>query len=301
MSSPPTLQDQFGVVPIADDKEVEIEPGDPWPSTFRGSRYSIVDSRRHGKVVLQWKYRDLVVVVDPPEGLIQRLRDLGKSEGSGKGSIRVTAGGELVTKIHSSEYVNAHKAPVDNGWIPVYLGTIEGESFGFDIELDPDTSQDVPAIWEGFPFNHGEQWTVSHDNRLLWKWQDYRFYSAFEHPELIEAYEQFRQLAGRLYINEFGHVFVNAPLEEVPETRRERLLEMFNEWQQDVKQRGDTAAQRLVNRRLKVTGGGDPEEGHLPLHIGHLSQFDDGLIPRPVVTDESYYVAAARAEEVSGT
>jgi hypothetical protein len=300
MSSPPTVQDTAAVVPISDGQDVEIEPGMPWPSTFRGSRYSIVDSRRHGTEVLQWKYRDLVVVVEPPEGLIPRLRDLGKSEGSGKGSVRITAGGEVITKIHSSEYVHAQEAPVDNGWIPVYLGIIDDEGFGFDIELNPDASQDTPAVWEGFPFNHGERWTVSYDNRLLWKWQDYRFYSAFEHPELIEAYEQYRQFAGRLYINEFGHVFVNAPMEEVPETKKERLLEVFDEWQRDVKRRGDTAAQRLVNRRLKVTGDGDPEEGHLPLYIGHLSQFDDGLIPRPVVTDESYYVAAARAEEVSG-
>jgi hypothetical protein len=40
----------------------------------------------------------------------------------------------------------------------------------------------------------------------------------------------------------------------------------------------------------------DPSEGHLPIHLGHLSQFDGGVVPRPVVDDESYYLAVGEYE-----
>ncbi|MBV0926226.1 hypothetical protein KTS45_18625 [Halomicroarcula limicola] len=292
------LTDETTTVPIADAQDVEIEPGMPWPSAYRGSRYSLVTSREHKQTVFQWKYNDLVAMVDPPTGLLERLSELGKSRGSGKGSVRVTAGGEVLTKIESSEYAYANQAPVDSGWIPVYLGTLDGEP-DFDIQVNPEIEASNVTVWSGFPFNHGERWAVSYDNRLIWKWQDYRFYSAFEHPELIEAYQEFRTTAGRLYINEYGHVFVNVPQQQVPESKKSELAAIHSKWEQKTERQNDTAAQRLVTRRLKVTGGGNPEEGHLPLYIGHLSQFDDGLIPRPVVEDETYYVAAAHGEELS--
>ena len=291
------LIDEPTNVPIDDGQDVQIDPGQPWPAPYRGSRYSIVDSRRRG-TVLQWKYNDLVVHVEPPEGLVDRLESLGKSRGSGKGTIRVTAGREVLTKIHSSSYVHVNQAPVDAGWIPVYLGQLDGD-LDFDIEIDPTVPDRDLWVWGGFPFNHGERWSVSHDGRLVWKWQDYCFYSVFDHSDLVAKYEQYRAIAGRLYINEFGHVYINVPRSEVPPGEEETVEQVFSAWQKDAEQRGDTAAQRLVNRRLKVTGDGDPTEGHLPLYIGHLSEFNDGTVPRPVVTDEEYYVATAREESGS--
>jgi len=285
-------------VPIAGDKDVTLDPGMPWPSAYRGSRYSVVESRRHHQTVLQWKYNDLVVMVEPPANLAETLQELGKSDGTGKGSVRITAGGEVLTKIHSDQYVYANRAPVDSGWIPVYVGMYDGD-YGFDIELDPDLPTEEVDIWSGFPFNHGERWAVSYDDKLIWKWRDYRFESAFDHPELVETYQKYRSTAGRLYINEFGHIYVNVPREEVPDDKATKLADLYTQWEQRVDKNNDVAAQRLVNRRLTVTGDGNAEEGHLPLYIGHLSQFDDGVIPRPVVDDETYYVKAARGEELS--
>lgn len=284
-------------VPIARGEDVRIEPGMPWPSAYRGSQYSVIESRRHKQTVLQWKYKDLVVVVDPPATLEERLQKLGKSQATGRGSVRVTAAGEVLTKIHSDNYENSHRAPVEDGWVPVYVGKLEGD-YGVDIELDPDVQPETVDVWSGFPFKHGESWAVGYDGTLVWKWRDYRFESAFEHPELVEAYESYRTIAGRLYINEFGHIFVNAPRDEVPERKAAEFAEAFANWERAVEQRGDTAAKRLVTRRLKVTGGGDPDDGHLPLYIGHLSEFDDGLIPKPVVDDETYFVAASRGENL---
>lgn len=286
-------------VPISEERDVEIDPGDPYPAPYRGSKYSIVDSRKHDQVVLRWKYNDLVVMIDPPNGLVSQLQEFGKSEGHGRGSIRVTAAGEVLTKIQTDSYINSDKAPVSNGWIPVYLGKLDGE-IGFDIEINPPKLENEADIWGGFPFNHGESWSVGVNDNLIWTWQDYRFESAFDHSELISTYQQYRSTAGRLYINEYEQVFINVPSDQVPASEQKNVTKIYNDWQRRAEQNNRDAARRLVSRRLKITGDGDPGEGHLPLHIGHLSEFDHGIIPRPVVTDKEYFVKAARAEEVSG-
>lgn len=286
-------------VPIADGRHVEIGPGDPYPAPYRGSKYSIVDSKRHNQVVLRWKYNDLVVMIEPPKRLASRLQEFGKSDGHGRGSIRITAAGEVLTKIHSDNYINADKAPVSNGWIPVYVGELDGE-IGFDIEIDPPELEKEADIWGGFSFNHGERWSVGVDDSLIRTWQDYRFESAFDHPDLVSTYQQYRSTAGRLYINEFKQVFINVPSDQVPAPKQDDVTKIYRDWQRRAERNNNNAAQSLVSRRLKVTGDGDPEEGHLPLYIGHLSEFGDGLIPRPVVTDETYFVKTARGEEVYG-
>ena len=291
-----TVRDTATTVPIAGDRDVTITPGQPWPSAYRGSRYSVVDSRKHG-TVLQWAYKGLKVMVPLPDGLVETLRDLGKGPGTGKGSIRITSDGEILTKIHSSGYVNADEASTTEGWIPVYVGELAGE-LEFDIDIDPGDSAETPTVWNGFPFNHGERWAVGANDRLIWKWQDYRFESAFEHPDIVDAYREYRSRPGRLYINEYGHVWINVPRDEVPDAADTDIDRIFTEWKRDREQQNDTAALQLVNRRLKVTGDGNPEEGHLPLYIGHLNDFDGSAVPKPVVDDETYYVAAARGEEL---
>lgn len=290
------VQPSSTTVPIKGRKDVQIDAGQPWPAPYRGSIYSIIDSRKHSQKVLQWQYKDLKAQIEPPKKLLERLESVGKSGQSGKGSIRITANGDVLTKVEASNYSRVTEAPVSKGWIPVYLGELNG-NLGFNIETDPEPPEQSPTVWSGFPFNHGERWTVSHDDKLLWKWRDYRFYSAFNHSELIETYKQFRNPAGRLYINEFGHIYVNVPNPSDSQAKNV-LLQIFNEWKKNAKAQNDSAALRLVNRRLKVTGGGEIEEGLLPLHLGHLSQFDEGAVPQPVVTDESYYVETAHGEKL---
>ena len=296
-----TISNEATKVPLEGGDEVLIAPGQPWPSTYRGSKYSLVESRRHGEVV-RWQYKDLNAQVYPPEGLVDAFQDIGKDQGTGKGSFRVTAGGEILTKVNAEDYSNIAEAPVSTGWIPVYVGKLEG-NLGFDqISLRPSLeSTDDIRIWTGFSFNHGERWSVSHTGSLIWSWQDYKFESAFEHPEIVEKYERYRQKGGRLYINEYGHIFVNAPRSEIPSEAVDKVLEVFQSWKGKADRNNKTAEKRLVNRRLKVTSeDNDPQNGHLPLYIGHLTQFDDGLVPRPVVTDPSYYRACAKGIEQFG-
>lgn len=283
-------------VPINGGQDVTIHHGSPWPSVYRGSKYSLVDSqkRRRDKVV-QWKYKDLQSVVEPPSGLVPAMQAVGKSFATGKGSFRVTAGGEVLTKVHADEFPNADQAPHASGWIPVYVGKLTG-GMDFD-QLNNDPSPPAPSVWDGLSFNHGETWAVGVDDRLIWKRDQFRFESAFDHSELVETYQQYRTVAGRLYINEFGHIWINAPSDSVPDDRAEEVSRIFEKWRDTVEAAGDSAAMRLVDTRLKATAqDGDPENGHLPLYIGHLSEFDDGLIPRPVVTDPGYFVACSKTD-----
>lgn len=282
-------------VPIAGGQDVTIEVGSPWPSAYRGSKYSLVESRRRSRdQIVQWKYRDLSAQADPPAGLIEAMQEAGKSFATGKGSFRVTSGGEGLTKIHAEAYPRANEAPHNDGWIPVYVGRLDG-GIGLDkLNSDP-TDREAPAIWDGLPFNHGETWAVGVNDRLIWKHEGFRFESCFEHPELVEAYEEYRSTTGRLYINEFGHVWVNVPANKVSEDRRQRVLHLYNGWHEQAKAADDTAALRLVARRLKVISPDrDPMNGHIPLYIGHSSEFDEGVLPRPVVTDNSYFMDCSR-------
>jgi len=286
-------------VPIEGETDVKIQPGYPWPSPYRGSRYSLVDSRRGGRgIVCKWRYKSIPAYANPPDSLVDAMRTVGKSEGTGKGSFRVTAGGEVLTKVLAENYTHVSEAPVSEGWIPVYIGRLEG-SVGFsDINNDPEPVSEAPfKVWEGFPFNHGEQWAVSHNDTLIWKWKDFRFQSAFSHPELIERYRRFRRPPGRLYINEYGHVFVNIDPEQVPRSETDTVARIRETWQRDAEREDRTAALRLVKRRLTETApDGNLENGLLPAYIGQLDDFDGGTIPRPVVDDPRYYRAAASSE-----
>ena len=283
-------------VPIAGGQDVTITPGNPWPAPYRGSKYSLMSSRKASRdVIVRWSHRDLQAYAEPPDRLVEVMQSVGKSLSTGKGSFRVTAGGEVLTKVHADLYPKANRAPHADGWIPVFLGTLAGDMGFTKINNDPD--HDPPAIWDGFPFNHGETWAVGIDNRLIWKHGGYRFYSAFEHPELIEMYKKYRRIPGRLYINEFGHVWVNAPRNEIPNDRRREVLDLFNDWKQEAERNGDDAALRLVIQRLKATApDDDPMNGHMPIYIGQLDEFDGGVIPRPVVTDSTYFISCSHSD-----
>lgn len=292
------LSEEPTSVPQANNKSVTLEPGLPWPSAYRGSQYSIVSNDDFKDGVLKWEQRDLQIFTDLPDGLRRALVLLGKS--GGFGSIRVTADNEILTKIPAEEYKHVDKAPIDSGWIPVYVGKLSG-SIDFDeVDTDPHSpSRKQIKVWKGFPFNHGERWSVSTDGTLIWKWRDYRFESAFDHPELIDAYSKYRGTAGRLYITENSHVWANVPKDDIAPEKEKPVARAVEKWQRTAQEDGDNATLRLVNRRLVATSRqDDPSTGHLPIHLGQLSQFDDGMIPKPVVDDHSYFQAICDYEEV---
>ena len=285
-------------VPIDGDQSVTIEPGDPWPSAYRGSRYSLISDDDYNNPVLKWKQRDLVIFTEPPAQLRRALVLLGKS--GGFGSFRITADSEIITKIPADDYKHTDKAPIDSGWIPVYVGKLEGTIDFDEIDVDPDAPNfQRIRVWKGFPFNHGERWSVSTDGKLIWKWRDYRFESAFTHDNLIDKYQSYRGTAGRLYVTEYGHVWVNVPKRDINDKKRNTVGEAIADWKQQAEVNDDKATLRLVNRRLVATSrSDDPSTGHFPIHLGNIRYFDDGVIPKPVVDEPSYYQAVCEYEQV---
>lgn len=292
------LSEEPTSVPQANGQSVTLEPGLPWPSAYRGSQYSLVSDDDFDDAVLKWEHRDLRIFTDPPDGLRKALVLLGKS--GGYGSIRVTAANEILTKIPAEDYKHVDKAPIDSGWIPVYVGKLTGTIDFDEVDTDPrGPSRGRIKVWKGFPFNHGERWSVSADGTLIWQWRDYRFESAFNHSELINTYRKYRGTAGRLYLTENSHVWVNVPKDDITADKEKSVARAVEKWQRAAQKDNDNATLRLVNRRLVATSGqDDPSTGHLPIHLGQLRKFDDGIIPKPVVNDHSYFQAICDYEEV---
>lgn len=284
-------------VPLDGGESVQIEPGQPWPSAYRGSKYSLVEDPEYDEIVAKWEHRDMAIYAKPPQGLRTAMVLNGKE--GGRGSFRVTAGGEVLTKIHADSYKHVDQAPVDDGWIPVYVGGFDGKLSFVDIKMDPTYSRDSIQVWPGLTFNHGERWTVTTDGELAWPWRDYQFKSGFNHSELISRYREYRPQAGRLYITEHGHVWANVPKEDVPEPRAAEVAQAVTDWRERAEADGNVSTLRMVNRRMVATShDDDPANGMLPIHLGHLQDFDKGNIPRPIVDDASYFVEVGQYEDV---
>jgi hypothetical protein len=280
------LREEPTQVPTINRRQLTVEPGHPWPSAYRGSKYSIVSSRKFGDVA-QWSHMgDLQAMTELPRGLQSAIASLGKT--NGYGSFRLTASGEVLTKVPANQYQRVDQARANRGHIPVYVGQLNGD---FDFKefsnnpSPPNTAGDL-SIWTGIPFRtHGEVWSVCTDDVLRWRWQDYEFESAFDHPELVTAYKSLRPEGGIIYINEHGHVWGNIDRDTVPSGERSRIRDAFKEW----KRTASNAQQRLVTRRLNRTESEAAPNGLLPVYLGHISQFDGGIVPKPVVTDNSYF------------
>jgi len=292
---------QLNRVPSAvrayNDMVVTIESAQPWPGVYRGSKYSIV--QRNGDAGLKLNHRDVQLSGSIPTGLHQGLQEVGKSNGSGLGSIRITANRDILTKVNSENYPNVDQALVSEGWIPVYLGKLSG-GIDFDgIDNDPDPSTvDPPCVWEGLPFRHGERWTVTANGVLEWRISvlgQFNFPSSYQHAGLVQTYKSMRAHGGRLRVNEHGHVWMELPNQRIQNTNE--LSQTLQEWYHQAREAERNQLLNLIHRRLKATGGGNPEDGLFPIYLGHVSQFDSGNMPEPVITDKSYYEAASRHED----
>ncbi len=276
---------------------VSIEPGKPWPGVYRGSTYSVVNKR--GEPSLLMRYQDLDIEGTLPDGLVTQLQAVRKSAGDATGTIRVTANRDVLTKVHADNYPHTDEALVSEGWIPVYLGKLAG-TISFDwLNNDPsETELDPPCVWEGLPFNHGERWTVNVNGDLQWRISNpgqFRFPSAYTHTNLTNTYKSLRATGGRLRINEYGHIWIELPRDIAAD--HSDLQEELRDWLQTAKQQERNRLANLLVERLRATGGGDPKAGNIPLYIGHISQYDSGNVPSPVITDKNYYVQLAGGVE----
>lgn len=269
-----------------EDTTATIEPGMPWPGVYRGSKYSLTgDHRRPNLSVV---HQGLTIDGEVPAGLTDNLQAIGKSNGTGLGTFRVTADKHVLTKVHSDDYPHVADALIDEGWIPVYVGKLSGimEFHGFD--NDP---SEPPMLWSGLTFKHGERWTVTVNGLLQWRYtkgQRFHFPSIEHHSDLVSAYQSVRKSGGRLRVNEYGHVWMEAPIESIQ--RFDKLYDGVQRWLKQQEREGNNELVSMLYRKLKRTGGGDPSNGNVPLYVGHVSDFDLGTVPIPIVTDPEYYL-----------
>ena len=275
------------------DLVVSIESGKPWPGVYRGSKYTLRGNGTGTSLLLN--HRRVELEGEMPDGLIETLRSIGKSDGTGHGSIRVTANRDVLTKIHADNYPNIDEALVDEGWIPVYVGKLSGSIEFPAVDNDPDEGMlDPPCVWEGLPFKHGESWTMPVSGGPEWRIklsQSFQFPSSHDHTDLTRTFRSFRPNGGRFRINEHGHVWAELPNSEVQNSSQ--LADKIEAWFEDANDRGRNQLLQLLHRRLEATGGGDPSQGRFPIYLGHISEYDRGDVPTPVITDEAYYVAEA--------
>lgn len=279
------------------DLVVSIESGKPWPGVYRGSKYSL---RGNGSDVgLYLNHPRMQLQGKLPDGLLEALRDIGKSGGTGRGSVKITANRDVLTKVHSDNYPRVDEALVDDGWIPVYVGKLSGAiEFPF-IDNDPDEGTlDPPCVWEGLPFKHGERWTIPVEGEPEWrvkKPESFRFQSAYDHSNLARTYRSFRESGGIFRVNEHGHVWMELPNENVQQSAL--LADKIETWYDDARQEGRNQLLQMIHRRLEATGDGNPRNGLFPIYLGHTSEFDRGDIPTPVVNDERYFQAEATKDD----
>jgi len=275
------------------DLVVSIESGQPWPGVYRGSKYTL---RQNGsEVSIYLNHRRLELQGSMPVGLVEALRDIGKSDGTGRGSIRITANRDVLTKIHAANYPNVDEALVDEGWIPVYVGKLSGAIEFPNVDNDPDDGTlNPPCVWEGLPFKHGERWTMPVSGGPEWRIklaQAFQFPSTHDHTDLTRTFRSFRPNGGRFHINEHGHIWMELPNDDVQNSNQ--LADKIEAWVDDARDRGRNQLLQLIHRRLEATGNGDPKKGQFPIYLGHISKYDRGDIPTPIVIDEAYYVAEA--------
>tara|TARA_B100000029_G_C17553414_1_gene950896 strand:- start:1117 stop:2016 length:900 start_codon:yes stop_codon:yes gene_type:complete len=262
-----TIQQVPTKVPSAGGIEQLVDPGDPWPAPYRGSKYSVRRLARSGERTqyrLVWARQDKLVHTKVPKGLISALR---VSRPNLSGSIRITSHGEVLCKRLDDR---------TGLWNPFYLGKLEAGELEFDgFDLDP-SDLSLAQFWRGFHFKHGETWSVwsrpGNNDYLYWSKQGMYFRSTNRYPELCQRLRSIRPRGGRIYITEHGHIWFNLTDKGTSPQFRTKIAEIARK---DVELfRSDSSWDTLIDsisERISATKC-------RPLYLGRMSDF--GKPPR---------------------
>lgn len=254
-----SLESESVTVPGINGEIIEIHPGDRWSLPFRGSRYSLKEV--DGKIKFCWSHMDKVYAAEKlPTGL---LKAFSAYKNDTRGSLRITPYGEVITKVAKT-------------WEPVYLGKIKGDLEFEGFTLNPE-KYDVGRIWKGFHFKHGEVFAVwardGSGDYLYWSKQGVYFRTIDEHPEICSRVREIRPRCGRLYITETGHIWMNLPTTEISSEWLPIIRDYIEEDKAELANPEYDVVLRSLSERVNNT--------HCwPIHIGHVSDYDQGKAPR---------------------
>jgi len=257
------LKSQSTKVPGVDEQPMIVNPGDVWPLPYRGSRYSVKQIEK--KLSFCWSREDVVHCAERgPDGLIKAMIEHKKDS---RGSIRITPHGEVITKRENE----------DGTYTTIFLGLLDGTFVFPGFDLDP-IDAERGSLWPGLHFKHGEEFAVwvrdGNEDYLYWTYNGLYFRSTERYPELCAAYREMRPRCGRLYITEFGHVWINLPGSEISQEWAPRFRDLLDVEIEKLKEsKNDILLQSLVNR-LRATGN------CYPVYLGRITDFDSGTPPR---------------------
>lgn len=255
-----TLLESTVTVPSSDENAVKIKPGDKWPLPYRGSRYSI--TRMGNSLKMSWSRMDVIHYSDSiPKGLISSMI---ANKRDSRGSFRVTPHKEVITKLIED----------DNSATPLYLGKLDGD-FNFNGFLLNPEKLETGSFWTGLNFMHGEEFAVwnrdRNDDYLYWEKRGIKFRSIDRYPELCAKVREIRPRAGRIYVTEFGHIWMNlemggasAQWSSIVSSRLKNDLELL-------------AHNDVLLRAIKLR---IDETGTMPIYLGKVEDFDCGSPPR---------------------
>jgi len=289
VSSQPGLMLEPTSVPGPHGVVVTVKPGEWWLGPHRGSKYTLRtileegEGARRRKVFL-WIHQDQyesgevaiihgsVDVARLPAGFPKAMLSAGKPTGS----LRVTGASEVLTKVLDEL----------GRWIPKYLGKLSGDWIFPGVDMNPTPKPEKLSVWTGFNFHCGETWAVwtrsGAGSYLYWSSRGFYFRSTEEYPELVKAYLEIRPYGGRLYVTEYGHIWMNLPRNQVSEGAKSLMERKISEFIDSTSSGERDMILSLVTARLKATGC-------WPMYLGHISDFDSGNPPRTHFKDLSDY------------
>lgn len=255
-----TLIEAPVTIPSSDGKLVTIEPGEPWPLPYRGSRYSITRAGDHLR--MSWSRMDIIHYSDSiPNRLINSMI---RHKRDSRGSFRITPHREVITKLIEDGYTTT----------PLFLGKIEGDFTFSGFNLNPGKLE-TGRFWTGLNFMHGEEFAVWNRERnndyLYWEKRGSKFRSIERYPELCAKVREIRPKAGRIYITEFGHIWMNLEMGGASAQWSSTITSRLREDLETLK--NNDILLRTIKLRIDETGT-------MPLYLGKIQEFDSGLPPR---------------------
>ncbi len=145
---------------------------------------------------------------------------------------------------------------------------------GFDLDPDLETGQ----LWTGFMFGHGEPFTVwsrdRSDNCLHWKRLGIHFRTVDEYHRLCSLVREIRPRGGRLYINEYGHIWMNVS--------QSIDLDVGHSWNSKIRDNLTLSKKTLSKNEILLAATHDRvfTTKTYPIYVGKVEEFASVGIPR---------------------
>jgi len=242
--------------------KVELKPGDPWNVPYRGSKYTITSLKDDKNV--SWSRTGIKCnCTNISKDFIDKIMRYK----NGLGSFLITPHKEIIAR---------YQDEATGKWPAVYVGILEGKMEFDSFDLDPEL--EIGQLWTGFMFKHGESFSVwsrdRSDNFLHWKRLGIHFRTVDQYAKLCTLVREIRPKGGRLYLNEYGHIWMNVPFSID--------LDVGHKWIPQIKQTISESRSHLSNNETLLSATYDRVETTktFPIYLGKVDEYMKSELPR---------------------